>query len=62
MRTPTKIYADDLQDWPDKANFRGRWACARPESYRGLWLLWRLECAWMVLTGKADVLMWKGGQ
>jgi len=34
------------------------WVAARPLGMSGL--LWRLRCAWIVFTGKADALVWKG--
>jgi len=38
----------------------GRWVAARPESWGGLELRIRLKCAWLVFTGRADVLKWTG--
>jgi hypothetical protein len=37
----------------------GQWMPARP--LRGP-LTWRLKDAWLVLTGKADAVIWPGGQ
>ena len=36
------------------------WVACRPESFRSLALLHRLKSAWLVFTGKADVLKWTG--
>jgi len=38
----------------------GKWVPARPLGYYSL--KWRLKCMWMVFTGKADVIIWPGGQ
>jgi len=38
----------------------GRWVACRPESWGGIALCKRLRCAWMVFTGRADVLTWTG--
>lgn len=63
MNTPSKYYADDIPDRiENEVRINGRWVAARPRGMPGLFLLWRLECAWMVLTGKADVLLWRGQQ
>lgn len=40
----------------------GRWVAARPMGWQGLSLRTRLRCAWLVFTGRADVLQWEGGQ
>jgi hypothetical protein len=40
----------------------GRWVMARPMGWSGLCLRMRLRAAWLVFTGRADVLMWEGGQ
>ena len=36
----------------------GRWVACRPESWQGLCLRKRLRAAWLVFTGRADVLQW----
>ena len=38
----------------------GRWIAARPLGWQGLCLRKRLRCAWLVFTGRADVLQWEG--
>lgn len=38
----------------------GEWIPARPLGYYSI--CHRIKCAWMVFTGKADVLRWPGGQ
>lgn len=38
----------------------GKWVAARAMSYPGLNLFTRFKCAWMVFTGKADVVKWIG--
>lgn len=55
--TPEQIRSDLMccvaRGLPD-----GRWVAARPESWAGLRLRFRLKCAWLVFTGRADVLQW----
>lgn len=38
----------------------GRWVAARPLGWSGLCLRQRLRAAWLVFTGRADVLQWTG--
>ena len=38
----------------------GRWVACRCESWGGLRLRVRLRAAWLVFTGRADVLQWEG--
>lgn len=38
----------------------GKWVPCRTLGYQGLCLFMRLKRAWMVFTGKADVLIWEG--
>lgn len=41
-------------------NFDGRWVPCRPS---GMPLVtWRVRAAWLVLTGRADALVWPEGQ
>lgn len=40
----------------------GRYVACRPEGWGGLSLRLRLRCAWLVFTGRADVLRWEKGQ
>lgn len=59
MKTPHIYSADEIKAWDAQACGRnGLWTQARPESYPGINLLWRLRMAWMVFTGKADALIW----
>ena len=64
MKTPSIRFADDLKNWEDQVEDKdsGKWVCARPMSYQGLCLGWRLRMAWKVFTGQCDVLAWKAGQ
>jgi hypothetical protein len=42
-----------------RAQIDGRWVPSRPL----LWpWTWRIKLAWMVLRGKADAVVWPGGQ
>jgi hypothetical protein len=38
----------------------GRYVAARSLGWQGLCLRLRLRCAWLVFTGRADVLQWQG--
>lgn len=38
----------------------GRYVACRPASWGGIALRKRLRCAWMVFTGRADILTWTG--
>lgn len=38
----------------------GRWVAARSLGWGGVCLRHRLRCAWLVFTGRADVLQWQG--
>lgn len=41
----------------------GRWVPARPEPFGGLGgLRLRVRAAWLVLAGRADAVLWPGGQ
>jgi hypothetical protein len=37
----------------------GRWVACRPLGYQGFRLLRRLKLAYLVFTGKADVVKWE---
>lgn len=37
----------------------GRWVEARAEGWSGICLRLRLRAAWLVFTGRADVLKWQ---
>jgi len=59
MKTPTIFSADQIKSWDvQSAGKNGLWTQARPMSYPGFNLWKRLSAAWMVFTGKADVLIW----
>ncbi len=57
MRSISIIKADDLKDWDILRESGEGWHFARPEGYYG-GILRRFRLAWMVFTGKADVLQW----
>lgn len=51
------ITAYQLKHWNVDADVgRGAWTPARPIGRTGIRR--RIKCAWMVFTGKADVLVW----
>jgi hypothetical protein len=54
--TPTQIQQHTVSSSKDGKH----WVPARGEPYPGLKLLTRIKRAWMVFTGKADVLRWEG--
>lgn len=65
MRGPQAYFADDLKNWSVSTTAqhpeRGEvWVACRPECASWHETLWnRLRMAWMVFTGKADVLRWR---
>jgi hypothetical protein len=53
--------ADQIKSWDvQQCNGNGIWTQARPMSWPGFNLKRRLTAAWMVFTGRADVLTWNG--
>lgn len=66
LNTPSIYEAGRLEsEWNGPAKVRrrlsdGRWVPARSMGYPGLCLFHRLRCAWLVFTGRADVLLWEG--
>ena len=67
MDLPSEWYADDVVKHGSECRSKvthpdGRevWVAARPIPYWGLCLRKRISRAWMVFTGKADVLRWHG--
>lgn len=39
-----------------------KWVAARPINYKYVSILNKIKDAWMVLTGKADAIMWEEGR
>ena len=63
MRTPMVFSADEIKTWSvQQCGKNGLWSQARPMSWPGLNLKRRLSAAWMVFTGRADVLVWLGDE
>ena len=61
MRTPVIYSADQIKSWNvQKQGKNGLWTQARPLSWPGLNLWRRIAAAWIVFTGRADVLVWLG--
>jgi hypothetical protein len=55
--------ADEIKTWSvQQCGRNGLWTQARPMSWPGLNLKRRLSAAWMVFTGRADVLVWLGDE
>lgn len=57
--TPEQIRSDITMDVSCGLP-NGRYVMARPEGWGGVGLCFRLKCAWLVFTGRADVLQWVG--
>lgn len=51
-----KYLADEIKQWDTEAEIDKKWVLARPYSEKTLKR--RIYLAWLVLTGKADVLEW----
>lgn len=63
MRTPAVYSADQIKAWDvQSAGNNGLWTQARPISYPGINIVKRITAAWMVFTGRADVLVWLGDE
>ena len=59
MRTPIIFSADQIRTWGVQTQGKnGLWTQCRPECWPGFNLLKRISAAYMVFTGKADVLIW----
>lgn len=57
MRIPSVVHADELIRWSAQIEIDRSWWAARPLPYSNCFERWRV--AWLVLTGKADALMWR---
>lgn len=59
---PSVIKMNQLQAdaYNNQALINGRWVPARPLGFMSIWE--RFRCAWIVFTGKGDVLIWPEGQ
>jgi len=51
-----------LMKWNVECEIGGEWVPCRPVTYMALTLRERFRAAWMVFTGKADAVVWPGGQ
>lgn len=60
MRSPVIIPADHIANkiWPTASLPDGRHVASRPEPFASVGQRWR--AAWLVLTGRADALIWAG--
>jgi hypothetical protein len=58
MKTPVIRYMEELQDWDTTRESSMGEVCIRPYAFGGLHILWRLNLAWLVFTGKCDALEW----
>lgn len=64
MRIYPNIWSFDAlhkaTDGTTQAGINGRWYPARPHGFASFGQ--RCKAAWLVFTGKADALVWPGGQ
>ena len=59
MKTPMHYTAIQLKHWSVSTQLsNGFWTPARPEGWSGFNLIKRIKAAWIVFTGKVDVLIW----
>jgi hypothetical protein len=59
MRTPIVFSAEDIKTWSVTKSVDGHiYTLARPISWSGLNIWKRITAAWLVFSGKADVLVW----
>lgn len=58
--TMDRRWVDALGKGEITKNIGGDWVPARPEGYPSI--LVRIQAAWLVFTGRADALIWPGGQ
>lgn len=59
MTSPNFYTPESLARLDVKAGLSdGRWVLARPAGWPGICLSRRLRAAWLVFTGRADVLQW----
>lgn len=61
-KAPTIIWLDVLLPHYNRpmTEIDGSWVPARPLGFFSIWH--RIRCAWLVFTGKGDVLIWPRGQ
>ena len=56
---PSVFSASSIRSWDCACEVTpGVWKPARPIGLLGLFLIKRLKAAWLVFSGKADVLVW----
>jgi len=60
MKYPMLYNADNLRKWETDTEINGKWLAGRPIGLCSP--VRRFYLAWLVLTGKCDVLKWGGGQ
>lgn len=63
MNTPSTYTPEQLAEWATSVTYcmpDGRWVAARPLGRQGIYLRQRIKAAWMVFTGRADILVWTG--
>ena len=58
MKVPTYYTPEDIKRHNCEIELHNFWWLARPLSFQGLCLHQRFRAAWVVFTGKADVLVW----
>lgn len=64
MRSPSIHYVEDVRKMnlnnSTHALIDGQWFLARPLGFCNIWE--RIRVSWLVFTGRADALIWPGGQ
>lgn len=56
MKGINYVTAYQLKHWQNSTEINGKWTPVRPYGRGGI--LRRIKMAWLVFTGKADVLTW----
>lgn len=56
MKPVTDFHVDSLQNWDKECLVDGKYELARPVGYYSIFN--NIRCAWLVLTGKADIVRW----
>lgn len=60
MKKPMIYNADFISKFKGSAEINNKWVLARPIGMCSIWR--RFYLAWLVFTGKCDVLRWSEGQ
>lgn len=59
MRAPNKFTVEEIKQYHVKCEVQhDTWVYARPLGYSSIFR--RLKYTWLVFSGKADIIIWKG--